>query len=66
MTVKELIEELKKFDPNTEVRIQAVDPTDWVYQNEIEGIYETSSNWESDWDEDGEGHKVLVIDAGNV
>jgi hypothetical protein len=38
MTVKELIEELSKFDLETEVRIEGTDPTDWRYVNEIQGI----------------------------
>ena len=38
MTVKELIEELSKFNLETEVRIEGTDPTDWRYVNDIQGI----------------------------
>ena len=38
MTVKELIEELKKHDGNTEILITSVDPTDYTYINDFGGV----------------------------
>jgi hypothetical protein len=39
MTVKELIEELQKVEnKNLKVVVQGYDPTDWVYNNEVEGV----------------------------
>ena len=35
MTVKELIEELKKHDGDTEILITSVDPTDYTYINDL-------------------------------
>ena len=74
MTVQELITQLQQFDPNMEVRVQGTDPTDWTYQNEIEKIKVSESNWEEEqeaieWDEDGDetdwgGKKIVVIDGG--
>ena len=41
MTVQELINELEKVkNKNLKVVIQGVDPTDWVYNNEIVDIGE--------------------------
>ena len=74
MTVKELIEQLQKFDGELEVRVKGTDPTDWTYQNDIEGVFEDESNSEDEmepceWDEDGDetdwkGMKVVLIDGG--
>jgi hypothetical protein len=39
MTVKELIEELQKVEnKNLKVVVQGYDPTDWIYNNEVEGV----------------------------
>jgi hypothetical protein len=38
MTVKELIEQLSKFDPETEVLGMCTDPTDYTYKSPIESI----------------------------
>ena len=78
MTVKELIEELSKFNLETEVRVEGMDPTDWRYVNEIEGIYlgegdlEEYDDEDYELDEDGEpdydrlkdSKKVVIINGG--
>ena len=80
MTVKELIEELSKFNLETEVRIEGVDPTDWRYVNEIEGIYlgegdddleeyddedyELDEYGEPDYDRLKDSKKVVIINGG--
>jgi hypothetical protein len=38
MNVKQLIEQLGKFDPETEVLGMCVDPTGFTYKNEIKSI----------------------------
>ena len=38
MKVKELIEKLSKFNPETEVRIEMTDPTDFRYVNEVDDV----------------------------
>lgn len=35
MTVQELITELQKFNPETEVMIEFTDHTDWMYKSPI-------------------------------
>ena len=78
MTVKELIEELSKFDLETEVKIEGIDPTDWRYVNDIEGIelgekdyeeyddedYELDEDGEPDYDRLKESSKVVIINGG--
>jgi len=38
MTIKQLIEQLSQFDPNTEVLGTCTDPTDYTYKVKIESI----------------------------
>ena len=38
MTVKDMIEQLSKFDPETEVIGSCTDPTDYTYKVDIESI----------------------------
>jgi len=78
MTVKELIEELSKFNLETEVRIEGVDPTDWRYVNEILGVelgekdFEEYDDEDFELDEDGdpdidmlkESSKIVIINGG--
>jgi hypothetical protein len=78
MTVKELIEELSKFNLETEVRIEGVDPTDWRYVNEIQGVelgekdFEEYNDEDFELDEDGdpdidmlkESSKIVIINGG--
>ena len=79
MTVKELIEQLQKFNPETEVRVEVTDPTNWTYQNPIEydlslGVkgYEEYNDDDFELDEDDypdydrvkESSKVVIINGG--
>lgn len=78
MTVKELIEELSKFDPETEVKVEGTDPTDWRYVNDIEDIelgeldyddyddedYELDEDGDPDYDRLKESSKVVIINGG--
>jgi hypothetical protein len=78
MTVKELIEELSKFNLETEVRIEGIDPTDWRYVNEILGVelgekdFEEYNDEDFELDEDGdpdidmlkESSKIVIINGG--
>ena len=60
MTVKELIEELQKVEnKNLKVVVRGVDPTDWVYNNEIEDV-----SVENVFDEEIGYRRRLVIDGG--
>ena len=60
MTVQELINELEKVkNKNLKVVIQGVDPTDWVYNNEIEDIGEKNV-----YDEVIGYRRRFVIDGG--
>ena len=79
MTVKELIEQLQKFNPEQEVRVEMTDPTDWTYQNPIEydlrlgekdyeeyteDDYELDEDGDPDYDRVKESSKVVIIDGG--
>ena len=60
MTVKELIEELQKVEnKNLKVVVQGCDPTDWVYNNEVEGV-----GVENVYDEEIGYRRRFVIDGG--
>jgi hypothetical protein len=62
MTVQELIDDLLTVkDKSIEVVIQGVDPTDYVYYNEIEdcGCDEVLLS-----EDDDEETKVFIIDGG--
>ena len=81
MTVKELIEQLQKFNPEQEVRVEMTDPTDWTYQNPIEydlrlgekKDYEEYNDDDFELDEDDcpdydrvkESSKVVIINGGD-
>jgi hypothetical protein len=63
MTVKELIEELQKVEnKNLKVVIQGIDPTDYIYFNEIEGI--EVKNCGIDLGTDFIFRRRLVLDGG--
>ena len=79
MTVKELIEELSKFNLETEVRVEGVDPTDWSQVNDIQGIrlgegddleeyddedYELDEDGDPDYDRLKDSKKVVIINGG--
>lgn len=81
MTVKDLIEQLSEFNPETEVICSVTDPTDYTYKVPIDDIRLDSpfdsngysgvdgSEIEGDvYDDDFEfiGEKVVIIDLGVV
>jgi hypothetical protein len=81
MKVKELIEKLKTFNPETEVICSVTDPTDFTYKVPIEDIRLDSpfdsnggsgvdgSEMEDElWDDEGNyvGEEVVTIDLGVV
>ena len=61
MIVKELIEQLSKFDPQTQVLCQSTDPSDFTYKSPIKSIsldtpfddsgYSGVDDSEMEWDE---------------
>jgi hypothetical protein len=79
MKVKELIEQLSKFNPDQEVRVEMSDPTDFRYVNEIDDVelgekdYYDYSDDDFELDEDGEidydlvkeSSKVVIINGGD-
>jgi hypothetical protein len=62
MTVKKLIEQLSKLNPDLNVVIHGTDPTDYDYYNDIEGKVKERSIYLSEDDE--EKTKVVIIDGG--
>jgi len=76
MTVKDLIEELSKFDPETEVLGMCTDPTDYTYKVPIQSIewndpYDSNGYSGVDGSEmDGEDsyivRKVVLLNLGDV
>jgi hypothetical protein len=79
MTVEQLIEELKQFNPKTEVKIEGTDPTDWRYVNDVEDVrlgdddsemytdedYEVDEDGDPDYMEVKESSKVVLINGGS-
>jgi len=59
MTVKQLIEQLNQFNPETPVLGLCTDPTDYTYKVPIKSIFLGSPF-------DSNGFKVLLIDLGDV
>jgi hypothetical protein len=60
MTVQELINELEKVkNKNLKVVIQGCDPTDWVYNNDVEDVGEQNV-----YDEEIGYRRRFVIDGG--
>ena len=80
MKVKELIEQLSKFNPETEVLGSVIDHTDYTYKVPITVLLDSpfdsngyngidGSEMEDDfWDNDGNfiGNEVVIINLGNV
>ena len=67
MTVQELINKLEKVkNKNLQIVIRGTDPTDWVYNNEVEGISEENVFYESvdDGEVDCYYRRRFVIDGG--
>ena len=62
MTVKELIKRLEKVkDKDIEVIVQGVDPTDYCYYNEVDGVGVEKVYLNED---DNKKTKVFIIDGG--
>ena len=60
MTVQELINELQQVkNKNLKVGVQGCDPTEWVYNNDVEGV-----GVENVYDEEIGYRKRFVIDGG--
>jgi hypothetical protein len=73
MTVEKLISLLGQFDPNSKVKVEVADPTDWVYKVDIENIYLGSPDSEDDidvdqYDDEGEyiGEYIVLLNIGTV
>ena len=78
MKVKELIEQLSKFNPDQEVRVVMTDPTDFRYVNEIDDVklgekdYDDYNDYDFELDEDDdvdydlvkESSKIIIINGG--
>jgi len=62
MTVKELIKKLEKVkDQDMDVIVQGIDPTDYVYYNDVEGVGVEKVYLSED---DDKKTKVFIIDGG--
>ncbi len=62
MTVKELIKKLERVkDKDIEVVIQGIDPTDYIYYNEVERLGVDKVYLSED---DDKKTKVYIIDGG--
>jgi hypothetical protein len=75
MTVKDLIEQLSKFNPETEVLGMYTDPTNYTYKvpiksidfsdpydsNGYSGIDGSEIDWEECYDEDGDTGEEIYI-----
>jgi hypothetical protein len=60
MTVQELINELQQVkNKNLKVVVQGCDPTDWVYNNDVEDVGEQNV-----YDEEIGYRRRFVIDGG--
>ncbi len=82
MKIKDLIEQLSKFNPETEVLGTFVDPTDYTYKVDVQSIYlgspfdsngynvidDSEDDFDTMYDDEGEyiGEKVLLINLGDV
>lgn len=62
MTVKELIKRLERVkDKDIEVIVQGVDPTDYCYYNEVDGVGVEKVHLGEDY---SKKTKVFIIDGG--
>lgn len=61
MNVKELIEQLSKFDPETEVICSCTDPTDYTYKVPIKSI-ELDHPWDSNGFSGVDGSEIVNDD----
>jgi hypothetical protein len=62
MTVKKLIEQLSKLNPELDIIIQGTDPTDWTYYNDVVGKVREQNVYLSE--NDKKKTKVVIIDGG--
>jgi hypothetical protein len=62
MTVKELIKKLEKVkDKDMDVIVQGIDPTDYIYYNDVDSVGVEKVYLSEDDDEET---KVFIIDGG--
>ena len=62
MTVKELIKKLEKVkDKDMDVIVQGIDPTDYIYYDDVDGVGVEKVYLSEDDDEET---KVFIIDGG--
>jgi hypothetical protein len=62
MTVKELIKKLEKVkDQDMDVIVQGIDPTDYIYYNDVDGVGVEKVYLSED---DDKKTKVFIIDGG--
>ena len=60
MTVQELINELQQVkNKNLQIVVRGTDPTDWIYNNEVEGISEENVFYEPAFYENDMGRKYM-------
>jgi GH25 family lysozyme M1 (1,4-beta-N-acetylmuramidase) len=63
MTVQELIDQLNQVkNKNLKIVVKGTDPTDWVYNNDVEGVSEENVFYENI--ENCYYRRRLVIDGG--
>jgi hypothetical protein len=63
MTVQELINELEKVkNKNLQIVVRGSDPTDWIYNNEVEGVSEQNVFFDNI--DESYYRRRLVIDGG--
>jgi hypothetical protein len=65
MTVQELINELQQVkNKNLQIVVRGTDPTDWIYNNKLEGIIGEKNVFYEDID-DCYYRRRLVLDGGS-
>lgn len=65
MTVQELINELQQVkNKNLQIVVRGTDPTDWIYNNKLEGVIGEKNVFYEDID-DCYYRRRLVIDGGS-
>jgi len=64
MTVQELINELQQVkNKNLQIVVRGTDPTDWIYNNKLEGVSEKNVFYEDI--DDCYYRRRLVLDGGS-
>jgi hypothetical protein len=65
MTVQELINELQQVkNKNLQIVVRGTDPTDWIYNNKLEGVIGEKNVFYEDID-DCYYRRRLVLDGGS-